>query len=241
MKKKVLIILGIVVVIAACLLVWFLLFANKTYTIKFDTDGGSTVESIKVKSGKTIELPETTKENYIFEGWYDGSTKVDNNTKFKKNTTLKAQWSVDGFIVTFDSKGGSTVDPIIVKCGAELTLPENPTKEGATFGHWEDKFETPILEQALLSCDDVTLYAVWQEGPQGAPATEPETFKVTFDSKGGSTVPAIYVECGKELTLPENPTKEGATFGHWEDKFETPILDQALLSCDDVTLYAVWQ
>ena len=240
MKKKVLIILSIVAVIAIGALVCFLLLFNKTYTIKFDSDGGSTVKNIKVKSGKTIKLPEATKDGYTLEGWYNGSTKVDNNTKYKKNTTLKAKWIERAFKVTFDSKGGSAVEPINVECGKELTLPAAPTRSGYTFGHWEDQNETPILDQALLSCEDVTLYAVWEVVPQGAPANEPKTFKVTFDSKGGSAVTAIYVECGKALKLPANPTKSGYKFGHWEDKNGTTVLDQSKLTCNDVTLYATW-
>lgn len=242
MKKRILIIMSIIILIGIIILAYFL-FKGSKYTITFDSDGGSKVNSVQVEKGKTIKLPETTKEGYTLDGWYDGSKKVDNKTTYNKDTTLKAKWTEDNtFKVTFDSKGGTTVADLYVVCGDVLKLPENPTKEGYAFGHWEDKNEMPILDQALLTCDDVTLYAKWELAePNGAPINEPETFKVSFDSRGGSNVPDLYVACGDVLRYPENPTKEGSTFGHWEDKNGVAILDQALLTCHDVTLYAVWR
>ena len=49
------------------------------------------------------------------------------------------------------------------------------------------------------------------------------------------------VECGKEISLPINPTKEGYSFISWVDKNETPILDKALLACEEITIYARWK
>ena len=137
------------------------------------------------------------------------------------------------YTVTFDSKGGSNVESIKVECEKELVLPTNPTKEGYEFVSWIDKNGKSILNGALLTCEDVTLYADWKE--------EVKTFKVTFDSKGGSDVEPVTVECGKTMTMPTNPTKEGYTFRVWEDQHGTAILDGVLFACEgDVTLYAVW-
>lgn len=78
--------------------------------------------------------------------------------KEKKEETKK-----ESYVVTFDSKDGSKVESITVKCDETLKLPENPTKSGYNFITWEDKNGTPIYNDALLTCDDVTLYAVWSE------------------------------------------------------------------------------
>ena len=62
--------------------------------------------------------------------------------------------------VTFDTNGGSTVDPQEIVVGETAEQPADPTKEGFTFVQWVDAentpfdFETPITE-------DITLYAVW--------------------------------------------------------------------------------
>ena len=135
------------------------------------------------------------------------------------------------FVVTFESNGGSTVESIEVKCGETLKLPVAPTKEEHKFITWQDKNETPIYDDALLTCEDVTLYAKWEKN---------EFFTVTFDSRGGDEVGTVRVKCGDVLRLPEEPTKLGYIFTTWEDKNETPIYNDALLTCDDVTLYAKW-
>ncbi len=72
-------------------------YTAPTYTIKFDTDDGSTVESKDIKEGSTIgEIPEPTKEGYVFEGWYSDKEQTkayDANTKITASTTLYAKWS----------------------------------------------------------------------------------------------------------------------------------------------------
>lgn len=45
-----------------------------TYTITFDSKGGSEVKSITAEAGAKIEAPNNpTKENYIFVGWYESN------------------------------------------------------------------------------------------------------------------------------------------------------------------------
>lgn len=64
------------------------------YTIKFNSDGGSAIENIKVEEGKTITEPNIpTKEGYTFNGWYLNNVKFDFNTPITKDLTLTAKWS----------------------------------------------------------------------------------------------------------------------------------------------------
>ncbi|MBQ3689803.1 MAG: InlB B-repeat-containing protein [Bacteroidales bacterium] len=51
----------------------------QTFTVKFETDGGTgEFASQTIEKGKTATKPETKpeKENYVFMGWYDGNTKL---------------------------------------------------------------------------------------------------------------------------------------------------------------------
>ena len=76
---------------------------NGPYTIKFDTDGGSKIESQKVNKGDTVKEPnEPTKLGNSFLGWYDGKEKYDFNKKVKSNLTLKAKWENNN---TADTEG----------------------------------------------------------------------------------------------------------------------------------------
>ena len=83
--------------------------------------------------------------------------------------TIYARFGIE-YTVTFDSKGGSKVSPVKINCelgGATVKLPKAPTKDFYEFRVWEDKHGTPILDGALLTCEDVTLYAVWEyDGPE---------------------------------------------------------------------------
>ena len=97
MKNKKSLIIGIIIAVVvlaavACVVVLLLSKKDTKITIKFDTDGGSKVSSVKITKGSSIKLPETEKEGYNLEGWYNKSTKVSNKTKYKKDTTLKAKW-----------------------------------------------------------------------------------------------------------------------------------------------------
>lgn len=65
----------------------------KTYTVTFNSDGGSKVASKKVVDGKTVAKPSNpTKDGYKFLGWYLEDTKYNFDSKVTKNITLKAKW-----------------------------------------------------------------------------------------------------------------------------------------------------
>jgi len=66
---------------------------NGPYTVKFDTDGGTKIESQKVNKGETVkEPPEPTKLGNSFLGWYVGNKEYNFDSKIKKNLTIKAKW-----------------------------------------------------------------------------------------------------------------------------------------------------
>lgn len=63
------------------------------FTVKFDSNGGSTVGDKTVEIGQKVNEPTApTKEGYTFKGWYDGDTKVTFPYEVTKDVTLKAQW-----------------------------------------------------------------------------------------------------------------------------------------------------
>ena len=66
----------------------------KEYTITFDTDGGSTIESIKVKENEKIEnITNPTRDGYDFVEWQVDGVKFDFETAITKDLTLKAVWN----------------------------------------------------------------------------------------------------------------------------------------------------
>ena len=133
--------------------------------------------------------------------------------------------------ISFDTDGGSSVSAIEIKKGERITLPETQ-KEGYNLDGWFLNDER-VTDKTTYD-KDTTLKAKWI-------SKDVETFTVTFDTDGGSKIDSIKVVCGKELSLPTNPTKSGYKFLSWVDKNETPIYDKALLTCEDITLKANWE
>ena len=66
------------------------------YTVSFDSQGGSSVDSITRNANEAIgTLPTTTRENYNFLGWYteDGNTKITKDTIVTGTVTYYAHWA----------------------------------------------------------------------------------------------------------------------------------------------------
>ena len=65
------------------------------YWVSFNSDGGSIVDSQFVLHGDNLDLdkiPDPTKPGYTFDGWYNGSAKVENVTTVTSSMTLTAHW-----------------------------------------------------------------------------------------------------------------------------------------------------
>ena len=68
-----------------------------TYTVTFNTNGGSAIDSQTVESGQKATKPaDPTKEGYTFEGWYvdaNYSAEFNFDTAITEDTTIYAKWS----------------------------------------------------------------------------------------------------------------------------------------------------
>lgn len=64
-----------------------------TFTVTFDTDGGSEVSAQTVVKGKTATYPDSPqKENLYLKGWFLGDKEFDFSTAITSDITLKAHW-----------------------------------------------------------------------------------------------------------------------------------------------------
>ncbi|MBT1162096.1 InlB B-repeat-containing protein [Bifidobacterium sp. SO1] len=205
-----------------------------TYTVTFDTVGGSHIASQTVTEGDTIGVPANpTKPGYTFTGWLlDGKT-YNLSTPVTRSIMLTAGWkenAPDSYTVTFDPNGGSTLKPVTVKAGMPITKPTDPTREGYTFTGWlldgqPYDFTAPVTR-------NLTLTAKWEP-------VAVKSWTVTFDSMDGSTPATTLVENGKTAVKPADPTRSGYTFQGWQANgrtydFTTPVTG-------NLTLTAVWE
>ena len=129
-------------------------WAANTYTITFDTAGGSEIAPITQDYGTVITAPEApTREGYTFKGW----DKEIPETMPTENITVKAQWEINQYTIAFDTAGGSEIAPITQDYGTAITAPAEPTREGYTFIGWDT--EIP----ATMPAENITLKAKWKD------------------------------------------------------------------------------
>jgi uncharacterized repeat protein (TIGR02543 family) len=77
---------------------------DKEYKIIFDSNGGSTVTSQKLKAGSKVQRPaDPERKGYVFSGWYTDSSLMnayDFSTSIDSDMTLYAKWTAKSEIVS---------------------------------------------------------------------------------------------------------------------------------------------
>ena len=186
------------------------------YTITFDTNGGSEIAPITQDYGTEITAPDNpTRKGYTFKGW----DKEIPKTMPAENITVKAQWEINQYTITFDTNGGSEIAPITQDYGTEITAPDNPTRKGYTFKGWDKEIPK------TMPAENITLKAQW----------EINQYTITFDTNGGSEIAPITQDYGTEITAPANPTRKGYTFKGWDKEIPKTM------PAENITLKAQWE
>ena len=223
----------------------------QTFTVHFDSQGGSSVPDITVeKSTKFAKPAAPTKEGAGFEGWYTDPT---GNTPFTgwetgvmANTTLYAKWKAAKYLVQFTKATDCTIGLTRVSDGTQLTT-----------GNWYDGGEveltaTPsagyIVNRLLLNGRPIALgmrFVLGENVDIEASAVKSAftgTLAVRFNADGGTPEPATQTIA--QGMVPQGvtaPTKEGFIFDGWYTDaqrthaylFTTPLYY-------DTRLYAAW-
>ena len=186
------------------------------YTITFDTNGGSEIAPITQDYGTKITAPDTpTRKGYTFRGW----DKEIPETMPAENITVKAQWEINQYTITFDTNGGSEIAPITQDYGTEITAPDNPTRKGYTFKGWDKEIPK------TMPAENITVKAQW----------EINQYTITFDTNGGSEIAPITQDYGTEITAPDNPTRKGYTFKGWDKEIPETM------PSENITVKAQWE
>ena len=186
------------------------------YTITFDTNGGSDIAPITQDYGAEITAPDNpTRKGYTFKGW----DKEIPETMPAENMTVKAQWEINQYTITFDTNGGSEIAPITQDYGTEITAPDNPTRKGYTFKGWDKEIPE------TMPAENMTVKAQW----------EINQYTITFDTNGGSEIAPITQDYGTEITAPDNPTRKGYTFKGWDKEIPETM------PAENITITARWK
>ena len=186
------------------------------YTITFDTNGGSEIAPITQDYGTEITAPDNpTRKGYTFKGW----DKEIPETMPAENMTVKAQWEINQYTITFDTNGGSEIAPITQDYGTKITTPDNPTRKGYTFKGWDKEIPE------TMPAENITVKAQW----------EINQYTIAFDTNGGSEIAPITQDYGTEITAPDNPTRKGYTFKGWDREIPETM------PAENITVKAQWE
>lgn len=221
----------------------------QTFTVTFDSQGGSGVNSQTIaKDGKVTKPTDPTKTGYTFGGWYKDSACTEGQKwdfeidTVADNLTLYAKWTEEetatGYTITFNGNGGSVTPAAAnTKTDGKLESLPTPTRDGYKFDGWfteaagGDKVTT-----ATVFTQNATIYAHWTKADETK-----DKFTVTFDSQGGSEVDEQTVKSGEKAKKPDDPKRDGYEFGGWykeKDCKNEWDFDTAITA--DTELFAKW-
>ena len=139
-----------------------------SYTIRFDTDGGSAIPEIRAEYGAAITAPvNPVKEGYTFAGW-DKAIPATMPAISGGVMTVKASWTINSYTICFLNWDNSVIKEVCAKYGERIEAP-TPVKKGYTFSAWDK--EVPTSMPAL---DDIMVIKAtrWQNN----------SYKIVFDS-----------------------------------------------------------
>ena len=203
-------------------------------------DGSRSTTETKYYEKPYGSLPTPTRNGYTFSGWYlsraytreiTSSDTVNNS----EDHTLYARWTAGEYTVSFNSNGGSAVSPIGVTYGKKYGNLPLSTKPGYTFDGWYTDSGEKVTADSTVNVDrNHTLNAKWREN----------TYTVSFNSNGGSSVSSISVKYGDTYGTLPTPKKDYYKFVGW---YTSPSGGTKVSSGDtfnsasNITLYAQWQ
>ena len=189
-------------------------------TIRFDSNDGTEITELQVKSGEKLSRPENpVKEHYVFGGWYNGDTEwVFETDTVEKDMTLTAKWTPEVYSVTFKNYDGTELAKENVSYGSLPQYSATPEKPGNAqysyaFARWVDE-NGQTVDPANID-KNIILTAEFAETLN--------KYKVTFKN-GDEVLKEEQVEYGIVPTAPEtNPTKAADaqytyTFKGWDKK-----------------------
>ena len=155
----------------------WLYYTRNSYTITFQNCTGVNDLSVKFEAplnnlepaDGSVGKPTNVESDYTFAGWYT-SPSCEDGTEFNwsgtmpsHTITLYAKWQAPIYTVTFETNGGSPIDPIHVEKHQALgNIPETVKENDEFLGWYTDPGLTHKYVESLQIVKDITLYAKWK-------------------------------------------------------------------------------
>ncbi|OTO20804.1 BspA family leucine-rich repeat surface protein, partial [Enterococcus sp. 3H8_DIV0648] len=211
-----------------------------TYKVTFDSAGGNAIDLMSYTIEEKISsLPTPTRKGYKFMGWFEGENQVTEiPIGGTSDRTLTAKWEAITYTITFADEGLSPITYTI--SDQSIPLPDGPERAGYRFLGWLVSEEK--LNRSTQSNDAIvrSLAAGTIGNLRLMAQYEAITYKVNFDSAGGSAIdPISFTTENSVAKLPE-PARIGYRFLGWYDG-ETKVTELPKGTIGDKTLTAKWE
>ena len=190
------------------------------YTITFDSNDGSDVESITQDYNTAVTAPaDPTKTGYTFAGWYSDEALTEAytfGTMPAEDITLYAKWTVNQYTIIFKDYDGTELKKETLDYGAAIVAPADPTRAPSfdtiySFNGWNP-------EVAETVTGDATYTATYTESPRN------NNEDVEIEQKPDGTID-VGGDAGdedgdgkEEVEIPGGPVLDGM-----EDDLDQPI------------------
>ena len=232
---------------------------EKTFTITFDSMGGSNVPSITIKGGETFVMPANpTKSGYIFAGWYLDASYVElfeGGISINGNLTLYAKWKIPEAVegtqaifkdfseisaVEYSTKVANTTTFIDLSDYVTVNSESSWALSTDIYGN-----QTIASKTATLNLGD-NIYYIVVTAKSGATQLytlrirRRPVFIVSFDTVGGTSIDDQIIEEDSSVQAPVT-TKEGYRFDGWyyDENYSTAYKATDTFT-SNTTLYAKW-
>lgn len=221
--------------------------ARNQHTVTVYVDG--VVTETDHYYGEEVSVDDPSKDGYEFTEWVDKAgdtvyTNVDTEDAYTfdmpdEDVTLIAQWNVGEFKVVYIGNGGTlgTLTRVTKNFNYNQIITDVPefTREGYTFTGWVDADSNPAEVPVLMPAEDLEFTAQW----------DINSYNVIFDAgegefTNGDSTDTETGDYNTPVTAPDDPTRDGYTFGGWVDENNEPVDTDNAVFTADTTYTAVW-
>lgn len=162
------------------------------YTVTFVDYNGIVLKKQSVNLGKDATPPSNPNlTGHSFTGWNGDYKNV------RSNRTITAQYDVNKFTVNFIDWNNNILKSETVNYGGSASPPSNPSRTGYTFTGWNGSYTSVISNRTITASYKIN------------------TYNITFNSNGGTSVPSQTITYGDKVQQPPNPTKGTDKFMGW--------------------------
>lgn len=213
------------------------------YTITYvlnDGENDETNPDTYTVETETIVLKDASKTGYTFIKWFDSAEYTNVVTEIVKgshgNIVLYSNYKINQYTITFESNGGTSVEPITQNYATAVSEPSAPAKNGYIFDGWysDEALENKYVFNTIPA-ENITIYARWKLA----------RYEIKYHLAGGvndEENPSEYTILSENITF-KQPKRDGYEFRGWfaDSGLSIGITGIATGSFGDKEAFAKWE